>query len=115
MQTASAGEVPHERADIGELAKAQRPRKAEILASATTYMKQMEDSNRLLREEIESLKAKNQELERNTRCENCWLRNDFGNMTFEGVADWVGHNHVLLETMERKCHVGDEEPSTISD
>ncbi|MCJ1399190.1 hypothetical protein MMC11_002392 [Xylographa trunciseda] len=116
MQTVPGGEVPQDGADIGELAKApQKPRKAEILTSATIYMKQMEDTNRLLREKIESLTARNQELEKSNRCENCWLRSDFGNLTFEGVTDWADHNHVLSGDMERRCHGDAEEPSTISE
>jgi len=115
-KTAPDGKVLSDGADVEELAKTQKPRKAEILASATAYMKQMEDSNRLLREEVESLKARNQELEKNTRCENCWLRNEFGNMTFEDLADyWAGHKDMLLESMERGRFGDDEEPSTTSD
>ena len=113
--TASSGKILCEEADVEEHAKAQKPRKAEILASATAYMKQMEDSNRLLREEVEALKARNQELEKNTRCENCWLRNDFSNMTFENLTDyWAGHKDVLLESMERGRIDEGEEPSTTS-
>ncbi|MCJ1379717.1 hypothetical protein MMC17_002819 [Xylographa soralifera] len=115
-QTVLGGKVFCDGADVEELAKIQKPRKAEILASATAYMKQMEDSNRSLREEVESLKARNQELEKNTRCENCWLRNEFGNMTFEGLTDyWEGHKHMFLETMERRRAGDDGEPSTTSD
>ena len=115
-KTASSEKVLCDAADVEELAKKQKPRKAEILASATAYMKQMEDSNRLLREEVKSLKARNQELEKRTRCENCWLRNEFGNMTFEDLTDyWAEHKDVLLGAMDRR-HFGDDgEPSTSSD
>ncbi|MCJ1280858.1 hypothetical protein MMC26_000175 [Xylographa opegraphella] len=114
-KTASSGKVLCNGPDLEELAKIQKPRKAEILASATAYMKQMEDSNRMLRAEVESLKAKNQELEKNNRCENCWLRNEFGNMTFEDLTEyWAGHKDMLLETMERRRFGNDEEPSTTS-
>ena len=115
-KTTSNGQALCDGADVEELAKIQKPRKAEILASATAYMKEMEDSNRLLREEVESLKARNQELEKNTRCENCWLRNDFGNMTFEHPTDyWAGHKDVLSESLGRRRFGDDEEPFTASD
>ncbi|MCJ1391079.1 hypothetical protein MMC18_003941 [Xylographa bjoerkii] len=115
MQTASSGKIPCDGADVEQLAKNHKPRKAEILALATIYMKQMEDNNRLLREEVESLRARNQELEKNTRCESCWLRNEFGNLTFEGLTDWAEHNHIHLGTMERRLDCDNEEPSTTAE
>ena len=114
MQIVTGGEVSCDGADVVDNpSKAQKPRKAEILAGATTYVKQMEESNRLLREEIESLRARNQELERNTKCEKCWLWNEFGNMTVEGLSEWREHNRVYLETAERKSDGEDEEPSAM--
>lgn len=60
-----------------------KPRKADILSSATDYVKQLEDRNGKMGSEIEFLRSRVTAIEKLINCEDCYLLNGIRDMRVE--------------------------------
>lgn len=60
-----------------------KPRKADILSSATDYVKQLEDRNGKMGGEIEFLRSRVKAIEKLINCEDCYLLNGIRDMRVE--------------------------------
>ena len=69
--------------DLEDLAGSSKPRKADVLSNATDYVKQMEEKNRGMVNEIEFLRSRVQAIEKLIKCEDCWLLNGVSGMRFD--------------------------------
>ena len=58
--------------DVEDLVTA-KPKKADILTSATTYVRETQKRMRIMEEESEALKARIDALKKMVKCEDCWL------------------------------------------
>ena len=72
----SPGDNPSmEGPDLEDLGGSSKPRKADVLSNATDYVKQMEEKNRAMVDEIDFLRLRVQAIEKLIKCEDCWLLN----------------------------------------
>jgi len=60
-----------------------KPRKAEILSSATDYVKQLEELNSKMSSEIQFLRSRVKAIEKLINCEDCYLLNGIRDMRVE--------------------------------
>ncbi|MCJ1435326.1 hypothetical protein MMC27_004698 [Xylographa pallens] len=80
----SPGDNPSsEGPDLEDLGGSSKPRKADVLSNATDYVKQMEEKNRAMVNEIEFLRSRVQAIEKLIKCEDCWLLNGVSGMRFD--------------------------------
>lgn len=66
--------------DVEDLDNVVKPRKADILSSATDYVKQLEERNSKMGSEIEFLRSRVRAIEKLINCEDCYLLNGIQNM-----------------------------------
>ncbi|MCJ1398032.1 hypothetical protein MMC11_001229 [Xylographa trunciseda] len=69
--------------DLEDLGGSSKPRKADVLSNATDYLKQMEEKNRAMGNEIDFLRSRVQAIEKLIKCEDCWLLNGVSGMRFD--------------------------------
>ncbi|MCJ1408839.1 hypothetical protein MMC19_002916 [Ptychographa xylographoides] len=88
LQHSPTGKGPVEDMDVEDLGNSYKPRKADILAGATDYVKQMEGRNRAMENEIEFLRSRVKGGGvKQVKCEDCWLLNGIGSMKFDAPSD----------------------------
>ncbi|MCJ1284641.1 hypothetical protein MMC26_003976 [Xylographa opegraphella] len=69
--------------DLEDLGGSSKPRKADVLSNATDYVKQMEEKNRAMANEIEFLRSRVEAISKLIKCEDCWLLNGVSGMRFD--------------------------------
>ncbi|MCJ1390247.1 hypothetical protein MMC18_003105 [Xylographa bjoerkii] len=80
----SPGDHPStEGPDLEDLGGSSKPRKADVLSNATDYVKQMEEKNRAMSNEIDFLRSRVQAIEKLIKCEDCWLLNGVSGTRFD--------------------------------
>ena len=82
MQSPS-GDTSIDGRDFDDLSGPVKPRKADVLSNATDYVKQMEEKNRVMANEIDSLRSKITAMKTLIKCENCWLLNGVSGRRFD--------------------------------
>lgn len=76
--------------DLEDIGNSTKPRKADVLSSATSYVMQMEEKNRVMGDEIQFLRSRVTSIEKLIKCEDCWLLNGVQGMHFDPHG---GNNH----------------------
>ncbi|MCJ1246671.1 hypothetical protein MMC30_003880 [Trapelia coarctata] len=69
--------------DVEDVDNVVKPRKADILSSATDYVKQLEERNSKMGSEIQFLRNRVKAIEKLLNCEDCYLLNGIQNMRVE--------------------------------
>ena len=83
MQPSTSGKQLCDGGDVEDLDNMAKPRKADILSSATDYVKQLEERNSKMGSEIEFLRSRVKAIEKLINCEDCYLLNGIQNMRVE--------------------------------
>ena len=94
MQPASTGYSPRNAGDVEDCGKTVKPRKADILSSATDYVKQLEDKNDKMGCEIDFLRSRVKAIEKLINCKDCYLLKGIQKMRVDppgccGNMEWM--------------------------
>ncbi|MCJ1477440.1 hypothetical protein MMC13_006111 [Lambiella insularis] len=87
----------HQALDFDDAGNSAKHRKADVLSNATDYVRQMEEKNRMMGDEIEFLRSRMTAIEKLIKCENCWLLREGQRMRFDpNICDhqveWMGQH-----------------------